>query len=227
MLRQSMTLLVSTVKHMRHGNQLLLIPLTIWSGLEQSFLSAQFTKVQRESHYDMFVMCLTMLQGFVSCTLNAKYVGLVLIAYGICDSIGSVSFGQIAKLVGRWPCFLLAAIINYSLIVTMFVWKPTENQIVVLFVLAGLWGVADAVWQTQINAFYGVIFVDKDEAAFSNYRLWESSGFVLFYIITPYIRIRLALIILVIFLTMGMLGYGLTEYRLRKKSIKKNQVAPS
>jgi MFS family permease len=168
-----------------------------------------------------------MLQGFVSCTLNAKYVGLVLIAYGICDSIGSVSFGQIAKLVGRWPCFLLAAIINYSLIVTMFVWKPTENQIVVLFVLAGLWGVADAVWQTQINAFYGVIFVDKDEAAFSNYRLWESSGFVLFYIITPYIRIRLALIILVIFLTMGMLGYGLTEYRLRKKSIKKNQVAPS
>ncbi|UJR14080.1 hypothetical protein I4U23_001076 [Adineta vaga] len=209
MLRRSVILLVSTVKHMRNVNQLLLIPLTIWSGLEQSFLGAQFTK------------------GFVSCTLNAKYVGLVLIAYGICDSIGSLSFGQLVKYVGRWPCFIIAAIINYSLIITMFIWKPSENQIYVLFILAGLWGLADAVWQTQINAFYGVLFVEKDEAAFSNYRLWESSGFVLFYIITPFIRIRIALIILLIFLTLGMCGYGITEYRLRKNKIKSNQVAPS
>jgi hypothetical protein len=122
---------------------------------------------------------------------------------------------------------VIAAVINYSLIITMFLWKPSENQIAVLFVLAGLWGLADAVWQTQINAFYGVLFVDNDEAAFSNYRLWESSGFVLFYIITPYIRIRIALIILIIFLTLGMSGYGATEYRLRKTKIKNNQVAPS
>ncbi len=159
--------------------------------------------------------------------MNARYVGLVLIAYGICDSIGSLSFGQIIKYIGRWPCFIFAAIINYSLIITMFIWKPSENQIFVLFILAGLWGLADAVWQTQINAFYGVLFSDKDEAAFSNYRLWESSGFVLFYIITPYIRIRIALIILLIFLTLGMMGYGATEYRLRKNPIKNNQVAPS
>ncbi|CAF0921089.1 unnamed protein product [Adineta ricciae] len=208
MLRRSMILLVSTVKHMRNVNQLLLIPLTIWSGLEQSYLGAQFTK------------------GFVSCTLNAKYVGLILIAYGICDSIGSLSFGQLVKYIGRWPCFLIAALINYSLIITMFIWKPSEDQIYVLFILAGLWGLGDAVWQTQINAFYGVIFVDNDEAAFSNYRLWESSGFVLFYVITPYIRIRIALILLLIFLTLGMSGYGATEYRLRKNKIKSNQVAP-
>jgi hypothetical protein len=109
----------------------------------------------------------------------------------------------------------------------MFIWKPSEDQIFVLFILAGLWGLADAVWQTQINSFYGVLFAKKDEAAFSNYRLWESSGFVLFYIITPYIRIRIALIILLIFLTLGMIGYGLTELRLRKNKTKINQVAPS
>jgi len=47
MLRKSITLLISTVKHMRNINQLFLIPLTIWSGLEQSFLGAQFTKVDQ------------------------------------------------------------------------------------------------------------------------------------------------------------------------------------
>lgn len=157
--------------------------------------------------------------------MNAKYVGLVLIAYGVCDSIGSLSFGQLVKYVGRWPCFAIAAVINYSLIITMFVWRPNEDQIAVLFVLAGLWGLADAVWQTQINAFYGVLFVENDEAAFSNYRLWESIGFVLFYIITPYIRVRIALIILLIFLTLGMAGYFFTEYRWKHKK-KVNQVNP-
>jgi hypothetical protein len=45
MVRKSAKLLVSTIKHMRQINQLLLIPLTLWSGLEQTFLFTQFTKV--------------------------------------------------------------------------------------------------------------------------------------------------------------------------------------
>ena len=145
--------------------------------------------------------------------MNAKYVGLVLIAFGICGSIGSISFGQLVKYIGRWPCFVIAAIINYALIITMFLWKPSEDQMAVLFILAGFWGLADAGWLTQTNALYGILFVDNNEAAFSNYRLWQSLGFVLFYILTPYIRIRISLIILLIFLTLGMIGYGLTEYR--------------
>jgi hypothetical protein len=48
-----------------------------------------------------------------------------------------------------------------------------------VYVLAALWGVADAIWQTQINALYGVAFKNNEEAAFSNYRLWESMGFLL------------------------------------------------
>ena len=127
---------------------------------------------------------------------------------------------------GRWPCFGMAATINYSLIITMFIWKPSESQLVVFFILAGLWGLSDAVWQTQINGFYGILFFNNDEAAFSNYRLWESTGFVLFYIITPYIRIRIALIILLIFLSFGMTGYGLTEYRWKLEK-KKVQAMPS
>ena len=30
-------------------------------------------------------------------------------------------------------------------------------------------------------AFYGVIFAKKEEAAFSNHRLWESIGFIIAY----------------------------------------------
>ncbi|CAF4764066.1 unnamed protein product [Rotaria sp. Silwood1] len=214
MLRNSVKLLISTIKHMRHINQLLLIPMTIWAGLELTFLFAQFT------------------QAFVSCAINAKYVGLIMIAFGVCDSIGSFVFGQLVKVVGRWPCFAIATLISYAMIITMLVWRPLADQIVVLFIIAGFWGVADAVWQSQTSALYGVLFTDNNEAAFSNYRLWESAGFAFFYILLPRIRTRITLIILLVSLSVGISGYALAEYRWqtteeKEKNAKNNQVSPS
>jgi hypothetical protein len=40
-----LSLLVATFKLMKNRNQLLLIPITIWSGLEQGFFGADFTAV--------------------------------------------------------------------------------------------------------------------------------------------------------------------------------------
>ena len=38
-------LLVATFRHMKNKNQLLVIPITIWSGIEQGFFNADFTAV--------------------------------------------------------------------------------------------------------------------------------------------------------------------------------------
>ena len=56
----------------------------------------------------------------------------------------------------------------------------------VVYVIAAFWGIADAIWQTQINALYGNIFVSDEEAAFSNYRLWESLGFLVAFVTQVY-----------------------------------------
>ena len=79
-------------------------------------------------------------------------------------------------------------------------------------------------WQTQINAFYGVLFESEEEAAFSNYRLWESLGFAVAYAYSNFIGVKIKLILLVIYLSLGMIGYGVLEFLLRvKKSI---QITP-
>ncbi len=62
--------------------------------------------------------------------------------------------------------------------ITFFLVRILNEKCLVVYVLAALWGVADAIWQTQINALYGVLFAKNEEAAFSNYRLWESLGFL-------------------------------------------------
>ena len=43
--RTGIQLLVATFKHMKKPYQLLIIPLTFWSGVEQSFFLADFTAV--------------------------------------------------------------------------------------------------------------------------------------------------------------------------------------
>ena len=43
------SLFVETFRHMRHRNQLLIIPLTIYSGMEHGFLDGDFTKVSAQA----------------------------------------------------------------------------------------------------------------------------------------------------------------------------------
>ena len=74
-----------------------------------------------------------------------------MVAYGVCDAVCSFAFGYIIKLVGRVPIFLLGAVVNVAVVITFFVWSPNPEEPIMFYALAGLWGVADAVWQTQIN----------------------------------------------------------------------------
>ena len=43
--KSTKTLLIATFSHMTKIKQIFIIPLTIWSGLEQGFLQADFTAV--------------------------------------------------------------------------------------------------------------------------------------------------------------------------------------
>jgi hypothetical protein len=56
--------------------------------------------------------------------------------------------------------------------VSLFLWKPNLDQKFVLFVIAGLWGVADAIWQTQINGkVKNIIIVKLKEAKEKNSKI--------------------------------------------------------
>lgn len=189
------SLLVATFRHMAHPYQLLIIPLTLWSGFEQAFFGADFTA------------------AYVTCSWDVSKIGYVLICYGVADAICSFMFGIIMKIIKRrWPVFLFGSLLNAGLIAGLFTWEPNPDEKAVYFVIAGLWGVADAIWQTQINAFYGVLFPNQEEAAFANYRLWESIGFVIAYIYANMLRVNVKLIVLSSVLGVAMVGYFVIEY---------------
>uniref|UniRef100_A0A7G3B7M5 Uncharacterized protein n=2 Tax=Lutzomyia longipalpis TaxID=7200 RepID=A0A7G3B7M5_LUTLO len=90
----------------------------------------------------------------------------------------------------------------------------------VFFTLSGLWGVGDAVWQTQINGIYGALFRRNKEAAFSNYRLWESAGFVIAYAYSTTLCARMKLYVMISVMILGIFGWIVVEIKHWRKEMR-------
>ncbi|KAK7115235.1 hypothetical protein V1264_001148 [Littorina saxatilis] len=81
-------LLVATVKHLVSSpSQILLVPLTMYSGIEQAFIAGEFT------------------QAFISCCLGVKNVGYIMICYGVTDSACCILFGKLVQYAGHTTFF--------------------------------------------------------------------------------------------------------------------------
>ncbi|XP_031437071.1 protein unc-93 homolog A-like [Clupea harengus] len=192
---------LATFKLLKDKRLLMLIPLTMYSGFEQSFLSGEYTK------------------NYVTCALGIHFVGYSMICFGAVNSLCSFAFGRLARYTGRIPLFCLAAVTNLSCIIALLLWRPHPDQLPVFFVFPALWGMADAVWQTQTNALYGILFADHKEAAFANYRMWESLGFVIAFAYSTFICLSIKLYILLAMLILTMITYLMVEYHHHKNPV--------
>ncbi|XP_075978023.1 UNC93-like protein [Anticarsia gemmatalis] len=192
-------LLVATLKHLGNPDQLLLVVITVFNGLHQAFFSADFTA------------------SFVSCAVGTGTVGYVMMTYGVSDAVGCFITGYMAKVFGRLPLIICALCVHGGLFVTLLWWRPHVGDDYIMFIIAMLWGLCDSVWTVQINAYYGILFRGKEEAAFSNYRLWEAFGYITTYIISSYVMTRYKVYLLICVLIVGVSGYFTVEYRERKR----------
>ncbi|CAF4911121.1 unnamed protein product, partial [Rotaria sp. Silwood1] len=95
--------------------------------------------------------------------------------------MASYIFGRLVKYIDRLGCFIIATLLNYATIILMYLWEPNADQIYILFVVAGLWGLAAAAWQSQVIAAYTVLYAEDDPSAIAKYRLWQSIGALLTY----------------------------------------------
>ncbi|KAL0838655.1 hypothetical protein ABMA28_016729 [Loxostege sticticalis] len=147
-------------------------------------------------------------------------IGYVMICFGVFNALAAPIAGAIVKLTGRYPVMITALVLNLILITALLLWRPDPDQWLVFFGLAAVWGTADAVWLVQVNALSGILFPGDEEAAYSNFRLWEATGSVLSYASAPYLCVRTRLLVLLGLLLVGFSGYStieLMEYRAKRK----------
>lgn len=189
---------LATFRLLKDWRLVTLIPLTMYSGFEQSFLSGEYTK------------------NYVTCALGIHFVGYVMMCFGATNSLCSFLFGRLARYTGRAALFFLAALANFTCIIALLYWRPHPDDLPVFFVFPALWGLSDAIWQTQTNALYGVLFPRDKEAAFANYRMWESLGFVIAFAYSTFICVEYKLYILMAVLVLTVITYPIVEYHEHK-----------
>ncbi|XP_076180620.1 UNC93-like protein [Ptiloglossa arizonensis] len=187
-------LLAVTLKLLKEKSQLLILPIIIFIGAEQAFLFADYNA------------------SFVSCAWGISNIGYVMICFGVTNAVAALGAGSLMKLTGRKPLMIFAFCLHIGILVFLLRWKPTPEQSSMFFLMSGLWGLCDAMWLVQVNALSGILFPGKEEAAFSNFRLWESTGSVITYAYSPYLCTHMKLYVLMGILCLGMVGYGLIEW---------------
>ncbi|CAD5114808.1 DgyrCDS3850 [Dimorphilus gyrociliatus] len=194
---EAFSLFIGTVRHLKHKKQLLLIPITMYSGLEQAFFSAEWNN------------------SFITCTIGIWKVGLATLPFGVVNAICSFSSGRLVKYIGRWPFFLIGFLIDFGILIALTRWRPDPGKEYLFYIISGLWGLTDGIWQTQINALYGCAFKDS-EAAFSNYRMWESLGSIIAFAYSKYICTNAKIYVQISVLCVGIIGYSIVEIMLYK-----------
>lgn len=161
----------------------------MYCGLESAFYTADFTK------------------AYIACAWGIHHVGFVTICYGVVGAIMAVLVGELVKYLTQTFVFIAAACISMASYFYLFLWDPNPSNPIIFFVIAGVWGLTDAVWWSQIQALYGMLFKDNKEAAFSNFSFWSYLGFFVNYSYANYFSVSVKINILMCFLLVGMVGY--------------------
>ncbi|XP_041979540.1 UNC93-like protein [Aricia agestis] len=200
-------LMAVTLRLLGEPHQIMIVLINIFVGYEQAFFGSDFTA------------------AFVSCAVGTGSVGFVMLAFGVADALGCMLSGYLAKLTGRVPLVTIGAVVQSMLFITLLTWRPQANSLTVLYAVAVLWGLCDSIWMVQINAFSGCLFPGREEASFSNFRLWESVGYIIAYVISPHLRTSTKTYLMFGGMILGLALYYVVEYRQsREKKLKEEKV---
>ncbi|KAL6847365.1 hypothetical protein ACP4OV_023218 [Aristida adscensionis] len=167
---------------LKDWRMLLIIPLIAYSGLQQAFVWAVFTK------------------SIVTPVLGISGVGGAMAIYGASDVVCSLVAGRLTS--GLHSATFIVSVGSIVQAVVLFwlllFYSPMDGLLgaaIPLFIGA-LWGVGDGVLNTQLSALLGLLFEDVKEAAFAQLKVWQSGAIAVIFFLSPSITLQAMLILM-------------------------------
>nr|GLL25808.1 UNC93-like protein 3 [Ipomoea trifida] len=168
---------------------LLVVPLIAYSGLQQAFVWAEFTKY------------------LVQPKMGESGVGGAMAIYGLFDAICSLAAGRFTF--GLKSITMIVSgggIIQAVVLLWILLNHSVDYGIVGILVIAGLWGIGDGVLNTQLSALLGILYKHDLEGAFSQLKLWQSFTIALVFFFSPLISLKVMLVIMFAALCISMVA---------------------
>ncbi|KAL6337413.1 hypothetical protein AAG906_036727 [Vitis piasezkii] len=161
---------------------LLIIPLFVYSGLQQAFVWAEFTKY------------------IVTPALGVSGVGGSMAVFGAFDAICSLAAGRLTPglLSITWIVSGGAFAQVIVLLWILLKYRVTSGVLGTIYplLMAAIWGIGDGVFNTQINALIGILFKNDTEGAFAQYKVWQSASISAVFFLSPYISLQAMLVVM-------------------------------
>ncbi|GAB2235654.1 hypothetical protein Drorol1_Dr00026086 [Drosera rotundifolia] len=172
---------------------LLIIPLFGYSGLQQAFVWAEFTK------------------EIVKPALGESGVAGIMVVYGAFDAVCSLVAGRITSnlssvtLIVAGGSFAQAAILIWILVK----YSATSGVLGMIYpaLMAAALGIGDGVFNTQIYAMIGMLFENDMEGAFAQLKLWQSGCTAVVFFLTPYISLHAMITVMISALCVAVLSF--------------------
>ena len=112
-------------------------------------------------------------KSFISCMLGVEYIGYWFVVYGTVASLSAYLVGFIAKYTGRIPLIFTDFALAAGLHIFILLWDLKKEQYIILYSLAGLYGLFEAIFQTQVNCN---TFIFNNFIKISLFRFFVSSN---------------------------------------------------
>ncbi|XP_048429471.1 UNC93-like protein 3 [Pyrus x bretschneideri] len=161
---------------------LLIIPLMAYSGLQQAFVWAEYTKY------------------IVTPTLGVPGVGGAMAVYGAFDAICSLAAGRLTSGLKSITIIISGGVLLQAII---FLWillgysaESGVLGIVYPLIMAAVLGVGDGVLNTQLSALLAIFFKNDTEGAFAQLKVWQSASIAVVFFISSYISLQAMLIVM-------------------------------
>ncbi|CAA3026646.1 UNC93 3 [Olea europaea subsp. europaea] len=172
---------------------LLIIPLIAYSGLQQAFVWAEYTK------------------QIVKPSLGERGVGGAMAVYGVFDAICSLAAGRLTFGLSSITIIVSAgALIQIIVLLWLLLGYSVAGGVlgtVYPLLIGALWGIGDGVLNTQLSALLGILFKHDLEGAFAQLKLWQSASIAVVFFISSSISLQTMVIILFTALCVSLAGF--------------------
>ncbi|KAF8395091.1 hypothetical protein HHK36_019031 [Tetracentron sinense] len=172
---------------------LFVIPLIAYSGLQQAFVWAEFTKY------------------IVTPALGVSGVGGAMAVYGAFDAICSLAAGRFTSGLSSITLIVSGGAFVQAIVLLWLLLKYSLTSGVLGYVypllMAALLGICDGVFNTQLNALLGMLFKHDMEGAFAQLKVWQSASTAVVFFLSPHITLQAVLMVMLAALCISFAGF--------------------
>ncbi|KAL0900540.1 hypothetical protein Bca101_084501 [Brassica carinata] len=172
---------------------LLIVPLLAYSGLQQAFVWAEFTK------------------EIVTPAIGVSGVGGAMAVYGALDAVCSITAGRFTSGLSSITFILSGGAVAQA---SVFLWillgyRTTSGVLGTVYplVMAAVLGIGDGILNTQISALLALLFKDDTEGAFAQLKVWQSASIAIVFFLSPYISLQAMVIVMLVMVCVSLLSF--------------------